>query len=125
MILRSRDGIEPVDWGNGTSHRFLVASDPMGFTVCHTVVRAGTKARLEYRRHLEACYCISGSGWVVEVETGAEHRISTGVMYALDKHDPHFLIADAEGDMELISIFNPPLQGHERHNLDGDEFSQY
>ena len=31
-----------VDWGNGTSHRLLTRADQMGFTVCHTVVRAGS-----------------------------------------------------------------------------------
>lgn len=44
-----------VDWGNGTSHRLLTKDDGMGFTVCHTVVRANSEALLQYRNHLEAC----------------------------------------------------------------------
>ncbi|WNV86430.1 ectoine synthase [Umezawaea sp. Da 62-37] len=124
MIVREKSEVNCVDWGNGLSFRFLVEADGMGFTVAHTVVKAGSKSPLHYRRHLEACYCISGSGQVID-SAGTVHEIEPGVMYALDNHDEHFLIAAPEGDMELISVFNPPLQGDERHNFDSDEFSHY
>ena len=124
MIVRDKSEVKCVDWGNGLSYRFLLANDAMGFTVAHTVVRANTKSRLQYRAHLEACYCIAGSG-EVQTPDGRTYRIEPGVIYALDQHDAHFLIADAGADLELISIFNPPLRGDERHNLDADGFSQY
>jgi L-ectoine synthase len=124
MILRAKDTVKVVDWGNGESYRFLVESDGMGFSLTHTVVRAGTKSPLEYRRHLEACYCISGSGEVVPREGDDVHRIEPGVLYALDQHDAHYLVADPESDMELICVFNPPLQGDEVHDLDRP-FSHY
>ncbi len=64
-----------VDWGNGTSHRLLTQQDGMGFTVCHTIVRAGSESRLHYRRHFEACYCIAGAGEVEDMSgAGAPHR---------------------------------------------------
>ena len=53
-----------IDWGNGKSFRLLIAADNMGFTVCHTTVRVGTESLLQYRAHLEACYCITGEGEV-------------------------------------------------------------
>lgn len=124
MIVRDQNDARTVDWGNGLSHRYLLEADRMGFTVCHTTVRAGTKSRLEYRRHLEACLCIRGKGSVVTAD-GVEHELTAGVMYALDQHDAHFLIADPDSDLELISVFNPPLTGDERHSLDADMFSQY
>ena len=117
--------MEAVDWGNGTSHRLLLQSDGMGFTLCHTVVAAGTKSLLQYRRHLEACYCISGSGSVVTGDGEVGYDIRPGVMYALDAHEAHYLIAAPEADLELVSIFNPPLRGDERHDLSADAFSQY
>jgi L-ectoine synthase len=46
-------------------------------------------------------------------------------MYALDAHDQHSLIAAPETDLQLISVFNPPLRGDERHRLDSDAFSEY
>jgi L-ectoine synthase len=83
------------------------------------------KSLLQYRRHLEACYCIAGRGSVVTADHAVMYDIRPGVMYALDAHDAHFLIAAPEADLELISVFNPPLHGDERHQLDSDEFSQY
>jgi L-ectoine synthase len=124
MIVRERSSVAGVDWGNGLSYRLLVEKDNMGFAVAHTIVKAGSKSPLQYRNHLEACYCISGRGQVVTSD-GTTHSIEPGVIYALDQHDEHFLIASPESDMELISVFNPPIKGHERHNFDGAAFSEY
>ncbi|MFB9908962.1 ectoine synthase [Allokutzneria oryzae] len=125
MLIRTKPDTTPVDWGNGLSYRFLVAADGLGFTLAHTTVRAGTKSRLEYRRHLEACYCIAGSGEVHSADGSLRQELRPGVLYALDQNDAHFLIADPDQDLELVSVFNPPLRGDERHQLDGDGFSQY
>ncbi|MGQ0840951.1 ectoine synthase [Actinokineospora sp.] len=124
MIIRTRSEAPTVDWGNGLSTRLLVQADGMGYTVTETTVRAGTKSRLEYRRHLEACYCVEGVGEVVDLE-GTSHRIVPGVLYALDKHDAHFLIASPDCDLKLICVFTPALRGDERHSLDSAEFSHY
>jgi L-ectoine synthase len=124
MIVRSIDDVPTVDWGNGLSRRFLLESDGMGYSVTDTTVRAGTKSRLEYRRHLEACYCIEGEGEVVGM-TGESHSLRPGVLYALDKHDAHYLIAAPYTDLRLVCVFTPALHGGERHALDTAEFSQY
>lgn len=120
MFVRSLQDVEKtdffVDWGNGTSHRLLTAKDGMGFTVCHTVVRQGSESLLEYKNHLEACYCIGGSGEVEDMQ-GNVFPIKPGDIYVLDQHDKHFLRASADEDLILVSVFNPPLQGTERHNL--------
>lgn len=128
MFARSLSDVEKtdffVDWGNGTSHRLLTTGDGMGFTVCHTVVRAGSESRLHYKRHLEACYCIAGSGEVEDM-AGAVHRIAPGTIYVLDRNDEHYLRADATADLVLVSVFNPPLAGTERHRLDASASSAY
>lgn len=124
MIIRTRSEVPGVDWGNGLSYRLLVQQDNMGFTVAHTVVRAGSKSPLQYRNHLEACYCIAGRGQVVD-SAGHTYQLEPGVIYALDQHDEHFLIAAPETDLELISVFNPALRGDERHNFDSDQYSHY
>jgi Ectoine synthase len=67
MIVRKLDEVKTVEWGNGLSRRFLLEADGMGYTVTDTIVRAGTKSRLEYKNHLEACYCIEGKGSVIEL----------------------------------------------------------
>jgi L-ectoine synthase len=124
MLIRSYDEVPAVEWGNGTSHRLLTETDGMGFTVCETLVRRGTTSALQYRRHLEACYCIEGAGEVVTA-SGERYKITEGTLYALDQHDPHYLIASEDEDLRLISIFNPPLRGDEKHTLSSDGFSQY
>ncbi|MEV4315399.1 ectoine synthase [Actinocrispum sp. NPDC049592] len=124
MIIRHIDDVKTVEWGNGLSRRFLLESDGMGYTVTDTLVRAGTKSHLEYRNHLEACYCIEGSGEVVDM-AGNSFPITPGTIYALDKHDPHYLIASPHEDLRLVCMFTPALRGDEAHNLDSDEFSEY
>lgn len=127
MIIRSLTELKgtacDVNWGRGTSYRFLIESDRMGFTVCHTIVQAGTTSLLQYRRHLEACYCIAGDGEVEDMD-GNVYPIRPGVMYILDKHDRHHLRGGKE-DLVLVSVFNPPLKGNERHDLNNPDGSAY
>jgi L-ectoine synthase len=127
MFVRSVDALKggnrDVDWGNGKSYRLLIEDDGMGFTVCHTVVRAGTQSLLQYRRHLEACYCISGEGEVEDMQ-GNVFAVRPGDIYVLDKHDRHYLRGGKE-DLVLVSVFNPPLTGTERHDLNNPDGSAY
>ncbi|PDS39246.1 L-ectoine synthase [Rhizobium anhuiense] len=128
MYVRSLKDVEATDyfveWGNGTSHRLLTKKDGMGFTVCHTIVRANTVSLLEYRQHLEACYCIAGEGEVEDMD-GTVFPIRQGDIYVLDKHDKHLLRGGRDQDMILVSVFNPPLEGSERHNLNDPSGSAY
>jgi L-ectoine synthase len=116
MLIRKLGEVKEVEWGNGVSRRFLLEADGMGYTVTDTIVRAGTKSRLEYKNHLEACYCIEGSGKVIEMD-GTEHEIRPGIMYALDKHDAHDLLASDTEDLRLVCMFTPALVGDEAHRL--------
>jgi L-ectoine synthase len=116
MLIRKLDEVKTVEWGNGLSRRFLLESDGMGYTVTDTIINAGTTSRLEYKNHLEACYCIEGSGAVVEMD-GTRHEIAVGTLYALNNHDAHDLIADPGGDMRLVCMFTPALTGDEAHRL--------
>ncbi|MEX5542106.1 ectoine synthase [Pseudomonas poae] len=43
----------------------------------------------------------------------------------LDQHDRHFLRAGKGQDLILVSVFNPPLRGDERHNLNDRSGSAY
>ena len=128
MFVRSLNDVEKtdyfVDWGNGTSHRMLTEADGMGFTVCHTVVKKGSESLLEYRNHLEACYCIGGEGEVEDMN-GNVYPIKVGDIYVLNQHVKHYLRGGKDTDLILVSVFNPPLKGTERHNLKGDGSSAY
>ena len=116
MLIRKLEDAKTVEWGNGVSRRFLLEADGMGYTVTDTIINQGTTSRLEYKNHLEACYCIEGSGAVVEMD-GTSHEIVPGTLYALDKHDMHDLVVRPEGDMRLVCMFTPALTGDEAHRL--------
>jgi L-ectoine synthase len=124
MLIRHLDQVKTVEWGNGLSRRFLLETDGMGYSLTDTIVRKGTRSLLEYKRHLEACYCIAGKG-VVEDAEGRTFLIEPGVMYALDRHDPHYLIASLDEDLRLVCVFSPALVGDERHSIADDRPSHY
>ncbi|MFB7124083.1 ectoine synthase [Kitasatospora xanthocidica] len=124
MLIRDLADVKTVEWGNGLSRRFLVESDGLGYSLTDTVVNAGTKSRLEYRNHLEACYCIAGSGEVIDMD-GTSHPITPGRLYALDEHDAHYLVASPEEDLRLVCVFSPALRGDEVHQLDAHSSSAY
>ena len=122
MIVRTLDeildGPRHVRGEGWQSRRILLRSDGMGFSLHDTVVAEGTEQRLEYKHHLEANYCISGEGEVVDLQTGTVYLIRPGTLYALDKNDAHIIRA-TRGDLRVVCVFNPPLSGDETHRADG------
>jgi L-ectoine synthase len=105
--------------GGFTSHRILLDSDNMGFSLTRTVIKPNGKQHWHYKNHLESCYCVSGKGVLTEIEspTNDEHIIKPGVTYVLDKNDDHLF--EALEETVLICVFNPPLKGDEVHQEDG------
>ena len=102
---------------NWTSHRLLLKKDGMGFSMHDTIIRANTETHMWYKHHLEAVYCVAGTGEIEDMETGQIHPIVNGTLYALNEHDKH--IVRAKTDLRLICVFNPPLTGQEVHDAEG------
>jgi L-ectoine synthase len=127
MIVRTLNDLigteRDIDWGNGNSRRFLIEKDNMNFSLTDTVCKAGSRSLLEYKNHMEACYCIAGEGEIQDTETGSVYPIVPGSMYALDKHDQHYLFAKEE--LRLVCVFQPALRGDESHKLKEDGSSSY
>jgi L-ectoine synthase len=116
LIGTARDAVGP-GW---QSLRLLVKSDGMGFSMTETHVLPGAVLKLEYKHHIEACYCIGGGGTVVEVGTGIRHEIKAGMLYAPNAHDQHEVHVPNDGEaLHLICVFSPALQGDEVHGADG------
>jgi L-ectoine synthase len=99
------------------SRRLLVAADEMPYSMTDTIIKAGSEQKLWYKHHLEACYCIEGTGSISDTANGVTHQIVPGTLYALDRHDQHVL--KAVTDIRMICVFSPPLTGQERHDEDG------
>ncbi len=121
MIVRSlkeMDGTErDVQAATWRSRRLLLRDDGMGFSLHDTIVHADTETAMWYKHHLEAVYCIQGSGEIEDLDSGEVHPIRAGTMYALDQNDRHILRAWT--DLRLVCVFNPPCTGAEVHTEDG------
>ncbi len=104
--------------GNWMSRRLLLRDDDMGFSLHETIIYARTVTKIWYKNHLEAVYCVQGEGEVESIKDGEVYPIKPGVMYALDKHDKHYLRA-FDNDLRLICVFNPAMTGGEVHDAEG------
>lgn len=121
MIVRNlheeKEGRRLVESNGWNSVRLLLKDDGMGFSFHITTIYEGAELPMHYRHHLESVYCVSGEGSVENRTTGERFEIGPGVMYALDKNDPHILRARTE--MVMACVFNPPLRGLEVHDENG------
>ena len=106
--------VSPAGW---TSVRFLLKKDGMGFSFHETTFPPGLKFDMWYKNHLEAVYCYQGEGTLTNRDTGEQHKIEPGTLYALDNHDRHTL--EAHSELKLVCAFNPPVTGREIHDEDG------
>ena len=124
MIVRKMDDIIGTNHevhapnGNWVSRRILLKEDNMGFSFHETMIYKGTETRIWYKNHLEAVFCVEGEGELETIPEGKVYSIKPGTLYALDKHDQHYLRA-YESDLRLLCVFNPPLAGDEVHDSDG------
>lgn len=100
------------------SRRLLLASDGMGFSLTDTIIKKGAVLELEYTHHLEACYCIEGTGEIRAFDDETWHPLEPFTLYALDQHDRH-LVRATHAELRLVCVFNPPLSGREVHRNDG------
>lgn len=112
-VLQTKDDVDTPTWN---SRRLLLSRDGMGFSMHDTLIKPGTETFIWYRNHVEAVYCIEGEG-EIEVIGGQTYPISAGMVYALDKHEKHYLRANTQ--MRMICVFNPPLTGTEVHDKEG------
>lgn len=100
-----------------SSLRYLLEKDGMGFSLHKTIIPKGGPYFWHYKRHLEACFCISGIGELKNINNKSTYRIEPNTTYVLNNNDPHTF--EAITDVILISIFNPPVTGKEIHKEDG------
>ena len=122
MIVRSLEEIteteRDVSGPGWNSRRLLLATDNMGFSLTDTIILDGTSLTLEYKHHLEACYCIEGQGDITAMSNGVTQTLKPFTVYALDQNDRHTVRA-IDGDLRLVCVFTPALTGQEVHRDDG------
>lgn len=99
------------------SRRLLLKNDGVGFSLHDTVIHAGTETKIWYKHHIEAVYCIEGTGELEVADSGVVYPIKAGTLYVLNGHEKHFLRGFS--DMRMICVFNPPVTGRETHDEEG------
>jgi L-ectoine synthase len=114
--------VKGVNFTGGISYRTVLKKDNMGFSLMKTVIKKGGPYLWHYKNHKEACYCVSGYGQVKDLETGEVSIIEPGVTYLVDNHQKHEFTAFKI--TVLISVFNPPLNGNETHDKEGNYITQ-
>jgi len=77
---------------------------------------------LQYRSHLEACYCIAGEGDVEDMQ-GDVYPLRPGSFHILNKHDERYLRGSPMKDLVLVSVFRwTELHPRHHHVFDLDIF---
>ena len=103
--------------GQARTVRMLTKADDVGFGFSVVHFAAGADATLWYKHHWEANHIIFGTGEVTDLTTGQSWRLEPGVGYNVGPKDRHRVRAHT--DVHLVSVFCPPLAGHELHDADG------
>lgn len=103
--------------GAATSTRYLSAADDLGFSLHGVRVQAGQRIDLWYRHHWEANLVLEGEMVVTDHASGVAHRLGPDALYLVGPADRHRI--ETLSDVHLVSVFNPPLTGRERHDEDG------
>lgn len=115
--LRDAGHEKIVAGGSARSVRVILQEHNVGFTLCDVKLAEGSSNLLWYKNHWEANYVLSGRGKVSDLSTGESWALAPGVMYIVGPEDRHSM--EAETDLHLISVFNPPLFGDEQHDAEG------
>jgi len=108
-----------VERGGGGSRfaKLVTTDDNLGFAISDVWFKAGREADLWYRNHWEANIVLDGHVEITEDATGTVHTMQTGDVYCVGPKDKHHL--KVVEDSHVLSIFNPPLTGNERHDDQG------
>lgn len=120
-VVRAKDVLNTeldVNFTGGHSLRMAIASDGLGFSVNKTIIPKGGPHNWHYKHHLEACYCIEGTGLITDLNTKEKMFIDKDTIYILNNHEN--MTFEAFTDVVLISVFNPPLKGNETHDENGN-----
>jgi L-ectoine synthase len=121
MIIKQLENVigseSDVDTETWRSYRLLLKKDGMGFSMHHTIIKAGTETYIWYKNHVEAVYCVQGKGEIEVIDSGNVYAIKKGTLYALNDHEKHKLRATS--DMHMVCVFTPPVSGREVHQEDG------
>jgi len=103
--------------GQARTVRMLTKADDVGFGLSDVHLAAGTDALVWLKHHRQANHIISGIGEVTDLVTGRIWKLGPSMAYNVGRKDRHRVRAHTA--MHVVSMFCPPLVGHEQHDADG------
>ncbi len=104
--------------GSGVrSIRILTRDDECGFSISDVRITGDWTMNLHYKNHVEANFIVSGHAKVEDLTLNKSWEVGPGMLYMVGPKDRHRLTS--RGDVYLISVFNPPIIGTERHDAEG------
>lgn len=115
--LRAAGHEKVVAGGSARSIRALTHKDQLGFTLCDVRLDVGNRSELWYKHHWEANIVLDGQGTVTDLSTDESWSLAPETVYVVGPDDRHSL--ESETDLHLLSLFNPPLEGDEQHDVEG------
>ncbi len=99
------------------SVRILTREDGCGFSISDVQITGGWSWDLHYKNHVEMNFIVAGRLKITDLARDRSWELTPGMLYVVGPKDRHRLAA--EGDVHLVSIFNPAITGTERHDADG------
>lgn len=119
MIVRdvNDNGISNVSARGWSSRRITTKTDKLPYSFNLTTLLPGEDLDLWYKNHVEAVYCISGKGRLIDKDNEKTYDIKPGVIYILNGHERHRI--EVEEEMSVFCVFYPALSGNETHDEDG------
>ena len=95
MIVRNSEDLvgtkRHIHSPHSESVRLLLSKDGMGYSLNVTKIGPSLEIEMCYEHHLEAVYCVSGTGSIEDLSASVTRPISPETIYALDQHDAHIL----------------------------------
>ncbi|MBO0853696.1 MAG: ectoine synthase [Nocardia sp.] len=89
----------------------VLADDGVGFSYHETTVAAGTETPLHYPDYYEAVWVLEGHGALRDRDNEMTYRLAPGVMYLLDGHERHTIVAETA--LRMYCVFAPAVP-HEK-----------
>ena len=125
MLIRTMNQLEAdgrvisIAHGKATAVRMLSKADRLGFSVSEARTQQVGSLDIWYKHHWEANYVYSGNATLENRTTGERWPLAPDVLYCVGPQDQHRIICEEPSDLRVISVFCPPLEGDETHDVDG------
>jgi len=117
--LAAQGRIASIAGGAFTATRWLTQPDGLDFSLSGARTQAAGQFDLWYKHHWEVNFVRSGSATLEDLTRGHTWPLAPGTLYCVGPSDRHRLTYSEGSDLQIVSVFDPPIVGDETHDADG------